>query len=200
LQRCRHKRVSENVESFVQICARVLRSDACTETDPILRHGWIIHRRNPQTTPSQFMPKPIHALTIGDDDGHHVRCRFSGVEPQASKLRMEVIGILPKLHTQFRLAGAKLQRLENGRDHHWRQRTRVNIRMRVEPQVLQRLFRTGDEASQRAERLRESSIQQRDTVFDAKLLGCPATVFAARQHRVSFINKHARPVRLRHSN
>src|SRR5260370_31547146 len=72
--------------------------------------------------------------------------------------------------------------------------------MRVEPQILQRLFRTRDETSQCAKSFGERSIKQRDTVFDAKLLGCSATMFAACQHRVSFINKHARPVRLRHSN
>src|SRR5207249_4033650 len=150
---------------------------ARTEANPALRHSRIIHWCNPKTTPPQFVTEPIHALTIGDDDGHHVSCRFSGVEAQASKLRMEVIGILPKLRTQFRLGGAEFERLENGRDHHRRQRTRVDIRMRVEPQILQCLFRTGDEASQRAKSLRESSIKQRDAVFDAKLLGCPATVF-----------------------
>src|SRR5438552_18817283 len=159
LKQRRNECVCEDIECFVQVRARMHGGHARTEANPALRHSRIIHWCNPKTTPPQFMTEPIHALTIGDDDGHHVSCRFSGVEPQASKLRMEVIGVLPKSCTQFRLGGAEFERLENGRNHHWRQRTRVNIRMRVEPQILQRLFRTGDEASQRAESLRESSIK-----------------------------------------
>src|SRR5437016_9630931 len=78
------------------------------------------------------MPNPVHALAISYDDWHYVRCRCSGVETQAFKLRLEIIGVFPKLGTQFRLTGAELQRLENGRDHHGRKRTGVNIRVRVE--------------------------------------------------------------------
>src|SRR5437870_2028899 len=85
---------------------------ARTEANPALRHSRVIHWCNPKTTPPQFVTEPIHTLTIGDDDGHHVRCRFSGVESQASKLRMEVIGVFPKLRTQLRLCGAELERLK----------------------------------------------------------------------------------------
>src|SRR5207244_9697849 len=148
----------------------MLGGHAGTETDSILRHSRIIHRRNPKTAPPKFMPKPIHPLSITNDDRHHIGCRCSAIESKASKLRVKVIGVFPKLRTQFRLTGAELQRLQNGRDHYRRQCTGVNIRMRIETQVLQRLFRARNKTSQRAERLGERSIKDREPIFYAKLL------------------------------
>src|SRR5437870_10547918 len=172
---------------------------AGTETDSILRHSRIIHRRNPKTTPPKFMPKPIHPLSIADDDRHHIGCRCSAIESKASKLRVELISVFPKLRTQFRLTGAELQRLQNGRDHYWRQCTGVNIRMRIETQVLQRLFRARHKTSQRAERFRERSIKERDAIFYAKPLSRSTAMLAACQHGVRFVNENARTMRLRYS-
>src|SRR5438552_5918882 len=136
----RNQRIRENVQGFVQIRTCMLGGHARAETDSILWYGRIIHRGNPWTASAKFMPNPVHALAISYDDWHYVRCRCSGVETQAFKLRLEIIGVFPKLGTQFRLTGAELQRLENGRDHHGRKRTGVNIRVRVEAQILQRLL------------------------------------------------------------
>src|SRR5207249_7917457 len=105
------------------------------------------------------------------------------------KLRVKVIGVFPKLRTQFRLTGAELQRLQNGRDHYRRQCTGVNIRMRIETQVLQRLFRARNKTSQRAERLGERSIKERDAIFYAKLLSRSTAMLAACQHGVRFVNE-----------
>src|SRR6266702_1537567 len=160
----------------------MLGGHAGTETDSILRHSRIIHRSNPKTAPAKFMPQPIHAPSITDDNGHHIRCRCSSVEAEALKLRVKVIGVFPKLRAQFRLTGAELERFQNGRDHHWRQRTGVNIRMRIETQVLQRLFRARNKTSQRAERLGERSIKERDAIFYAKLLSRSTAMLAACQH------------------
>src|SRR5437667_12797414 len=170
---------------------------AGTETDSILRHSRIIHRRNPKTTPPKFMPKPIHPLSIADDDRHHIGCRCSAIESKASKLRVEVIGVFPKLRAQFRLTGAELERLQNGRNHHRRQRTGVNIRMRIETQVLQRLFRARNKTSQRAERLGERSIKERDAIFYAKLLSRSTAMLAACQHGVRFVTETTGAMRLR---
>ena len=69
------------------------------------------------------MSKAIHAFSIAYYDRHHVRRRCSRVDPETLKLRMEVIGVLPKLGAQFRLSRAEFQRFENGRNHYGRQRT-----------------------------------------------------------------------------
>src|SRR6266571_2424753 len=177
----------------------MLGGHAGTETDSILRHSRIIHRSNPKTAPAKFMPQPIHAPSITDDNGHHIRCRCSSVEAEALKLRVKVIGVFPKLRAEFRLTGAELERFQNGRDHHWRKRTGVNIRMRVETQILQCLLRARDKAAQRAECFGERSINERDAIFHAEVLGCSSTMFAAAQHGVRFINENARAMRLRDS-
>src|SRR4029077_3991085 len=175
----RDQRVCENIESFVKIGPRVLGGHAGTETNPILRDGGIIDRRHPKTAPPQFMPQPIHALAIADDDRHHVRGRRSAVESQALKLRMEIIGVLPKLGAKFRLTRAELQCLENCRDHHRRQSAGINVRMCIETQILQSLFRPRDEASQRAESFRERPVNEWDAFFYAKLLSRATTMLAA---------------------
>src|SRR6266446_9864987 len=101
----------------------MLGGHAGTETDSILRYGRIIHRCDPKTAPPKFVSEPIHAFSITDDNGHHVGCRCSGIETEPLELCVEVIGVFPKLRTQFWLTGAELQRLQNGRDHYRRQRT-----------------------------------------------------------------------------
>src|ERR1700758_4732218 len=105
-----------------------------TKTNSVLRDSRVIYRRNPEAAPPKFMPQPIHASAITNDDRHHISRRRSGVEAEALKLRVKVIGIFPKLHTQLRLTCADLEGLQNGRNHHRRQRTGVNIGMRVETQ------------------------------------------------------------------
>src|SRR5882724_1005198 len=197
--RSRNQRVCENIQGFVEIRSCMLGRHARAKTDSMLRYGRIIHRRNPKTASPKFMPSPIHALSIPDDDWHHICCRRAGVQSEISELRVEIIGVLPKLLAQFRLTGAELQRFENRRDHHWWQRTRVNVRMRVETQVLQCLLRTCNKAAQRAERFRECPINEWDALFYAKMLSRSTTMLSACQHRVRFINKNARIVRLCHS-
>src|SRR5438045_9686742 len=95
----------------------------------------------------------IHSIAITDDNMHHISSRCSSVEAEALKLRVKVIGVFPKLCAQFGLTGAELERLQKGRDHHWRQRTGVNIRMRVETQISQCLLRSRDKPAKRAERV-----------------------------------------------
>src|SRR5438105_13521490 len=68
--------------------------------------------------------------------------------------------------------------------------------MRIKAQILQRFLRTRDESSQRAEGLGECAVNKRNAVFHAKFLSRAATMFAACQHRVGFINKNAGAVRL----
>src|SRR5438132_9362666 len=128
---------------------------ASPEANSILRYGRVIHRRDPETASPQFMTNPIHPLPIADNNRHYVSCRCPGVDPEIAKLRVEVVSVFPKLHTQFWLARAELERFENCRDHNGRQRARVNVRMCVKTQILQRFFRTGDESSQGTKRLGE---------------------------------------------
>src|SRR5437868_1124103 len=112
---------------------------------------------------------------------------------------MEVIGVLPKLLTQFWLTGAEFQRFEDGRNYHRRQCTRINVRMRVKAQILQRLSRTGNKTSERAERFRERAVNKRDLLFYPELLSRSTAIVTARKHRVGFVNENARVVRLCHS-
>src|SRR5262249_13487340 len=152
LQQRRNERVLENVQRFVQVCARMFCCDARAETDPILRDSWIIHRRDPETAAPKFVPEPIHELAIANDDRHHVSYRCLRVESNLVELSMEVIGVLPKFGAQFRLSRPELERFENRGDHDGRQRARVYVRMRVKAQILQRLPGTGDETAQCSER------------------------------------------------
>src|SRR5689334_17575500 len=91
-------------------------SHAGAETYTTLKHGRIIHRRDPEATTAQLVAHTIPALAIADDDRHHICCGGTGIEAQALKLRVEIIGVLPKTRAEFRLTRAKLKRLENGRD------------------------------------------------------------------------------------
>src|ERR1043166_6747668 len=170
---------------------------ARAETDSILRHSRIIHRRNPKTASPKFMPKAIHALSVTDDDRHHIGCRCSAIESKDSKLRVKVIGVFPKLRAQFRLAGAEFERFENCCNHHGRQRTRINIWMGIEPQVLQRLLRARDKTSQRAEGFGKRPVNERDAIFYAKLLSRSTAMLAAGQHGMRFVNENARTMGLR---
>src|SRR5215831_554808 len=72
--------------------------------------------------------------------------------------------------------------------------------MRVETQILQCLLRARDKAAQRAERFGERSVDKRDTIFHAEVLGCSSTIFAAAQYGVRFVNENAGVMRLRDSN
>src|SRR6266700_6272214 len=72
--------------------------------------------------------------------------------------------------------------------------------MRIETQILQRLFRTSDKSSQRSESLRERPVDERNSVFYAEFLSRAATMFATGQRGVSFVNKNAGAVRFRHVN
>src|ERR1043166_2009615 len=175
----------------------MLGGHARTKTDSILRHSRVIHRRNPKTAPAKFMPQLIHATAIADDDGHDISCGCSGVEAQALKLRVKVMGIFPELHAQFWLTGAELERLQGRRDPPWRQRAGVNIRMRVETQILQRLLRARDKATQRPERFGERSIHEWNAIFHATVLSRPSAAFAAAKHGVRFINENTGTVRFR---
>src|SRR5262249_11068068 len=97
------------------------------------------------------MGEPVHAFSIADYNRHHIRIGIARINAEAVKLLAKVIRIFPKPLSQFRSCGSELERLGNSRDHHRGQRARVNIRMRIETQVLQSLARAGDESSERAE-------------------------------------------------
>src|SRR5947209_5081221 len=113
LQRCWNKCVRENVERLVQIRAGMFGRHACPEANSILRHRRIIHRRDPEAASPQLMTEPIHPFAIADDNRHHVGCRLPGINSETAKLRMKIIGVLPKLRTQVWLTCAKLKRFEN---------------------------------------------------------------------------------------
>ena len=68
--------------------------------------------------------------------------------PRPLELRVEIIGVFPKLRAEFRLADADLERLAKfGRDHDGGQRAGIDVGMRVEAQILQRLAATRDETA-----------------------------------------------------
>ena len=69
--------------------------------------------------------------------------------------------------------------------------------MRIETQILQRLPGAGDKSAERAEGFRESSVSQADAILDSKLFRRAATVLAAGEDGMRFIDEDARPVRLR---
>jgi hypothetical protein len=85
---------------------------------------------------------------------------------------------------------------QNGR----RQRTGVNVWMRIKAQILQRLLRTGNEASQRAESFGKCAINERNPVLHLKFLSRATTMFATSQHRVGLVNKNARAMGFRDVN
>src|ERR1041385_9351813 len=99
------------------------------------------------------MAEPVHPFPIANNDWHHIRVGISGIDAESLKLLAEIIRIFPKPPSQFRTCGSELQRFGDSCDHHCGQGARVNIRMRVAAQVLQRLARAGNESSERAERL-----------------------------------------------
>src|SRR6266566_8195707 len=138
------------------------------------------------------MTEPIHPLAIANDDRHDVCCRCSGIKPETAKLRVEVIGVLPKFSAQFWLARAELKGFENCRDHNRRQRTGVNVWMRIKAQILQRLLRTCDKSSQSAKGFRKCAINERNPVLHVKFLSRATTMFATSQHGVGLVNKNAR--------
>src|SRR6266576_2997160 len=109
---------------------------------------------------------------------------------------VKIIGILPKDLSQCRsVADRNLQRFEETSDDNRRQRARINIRVRVKPQVLERLLRSGDKSAKRAERLRKGAVDERDAVLHFELFSGAATVFATAEDRVRFVNKTACAVR-----
>src|SRR5215216_2886400 len=71
--------------------------------------------------------------------------------------------------------------------------------MRVEAQILQRLSGTGNEASERAERLRERAVNKRDALFHGELLSRSTAMLATCQHRVCLINENAGVMRFCYS-
>src|SRR5207245_11708911 len=85
-------------------------SQTSTKTIPMMGASRIMNGSNPQTTAPQFMPQPIHALPITNDNRHHVCRRSPSIQSETTKLRVEVIGVFPKLGPQFRLLRAELQR------------------------------------------------------------------------------------------
>src|SRR5436309_8284103 len=66
-------------------------SHTSTKTYPMLRHSRIINGSNPQTTASQFMSQPIHALPITNDNRHLV-CRLLLEKKKIERLLQVVLG------------------------------------------------------------------------------------------------------------
>ena len=69
--------------------------------------------------------------------------------------------------------------------------------MRVETQILQCLLRARDKAAQRAERFGERSIDERNAIFHAEVLGRSSTMFAAAEHGMRFVNENTGTMRFR---
>src|SRR6266478_8206971 len=92
--------------------------------------------------------------------------------------------------------GSQSPTLEETSDDNWRQRARINIRVRVKPQVLERLLRSGDKSAKRAERLRKGAVDERDAVLHFELFSGAATVFATAENRVRFVNENTCAMRL----
>src|SRR6266446_2287398 len=110
---------------------------------------------------------------------------------------VKIIGVFPKDLSQCRsLADRNLQRFEETSDDNWRQRARVNIGVRVKPQVLERLLRSGDKSAKRAERLRKGAVDERDAVLHFELFSGAATVFATAENRMRFVNENTCAMRL----
>src|SRR5205814_5067745 len=98
----------------------------------------------------QIMTQPIHSLTIADHDRHDVSCRSSGIHPELAQFFMEIMRVFPKPRPQFRLSFSNLERFENCGYDNRRQRARVNIGVRVKPEVTQCFLRPGNTSAERA--------------------------------------------------
>ena len=100
------------------------------------------------------MTEAIHSLPIADHDRHDVSCRCSGVEAELAQFFVKVIGVFPQdLPQSGSLANGNLRRFEETGDDDRRQRTRINVRMRIKSQILQGLFRAGHKTAERSESL-----------------------------------------------
>src|SRR4030095_7745566 len=110
------------------------------------------------------MPQPIHAFAFADDDGHDVGCRAAAIDAEAAESRMKVIGVFPKLPTEFRLAHADFKRCERRRDAEGPQRKKTKIGVLKKAQLFERLTRSRHKSSQRAERFRKRSVNKRNAI------------------------------------
>src|SRR6476646_4293955 len=117
----RHERVLENVERFIQVRTGMERRDTGTKANPILRNRWIIHRSDPEPAAAQFMTEAVHSLAVTDHKRHHVSSRVPSIDAEPPELLVEIIGILPQLPAQSRLARSDFEGFQNGgHDHGWK--------------------------------------------------------------------------------
>src|SRR4051794_38242313 len=143
----RLERLLENIQGFVQVGTRMLRGHAGAKTNLVLRHCRIINRGNPEPASPEFMSHPIHAFAIPDDDRHHVGRRSARIQAELPQLLMEIIRVLPEPGAQLRFANADLERFQNRRDHDRWQGTRVNVWVRVKPEILKSFSRPRDKTA-----------------------------------------------------
>ncbi len=160
----------------------------------MLRHRRIIDRRDPEPAGAQFVAEAIHPFAIADHERHHVGGGVAGVDPEAAQLPVKIIGVFPEPRAQLRLSLRDFERLQNRRDHDRRQRAGIDIRMRVEAQVLQRLARARDEAAERAEGFREGPVSQPDAIFDPEFFRRPTAMLTAGEGGMRLVDEDARAV------
>ena len=186
------------MKRLVKIGAGVIRRHASAEADAILRHRRVIDRRHPEPASPQLVAESIHAAAIADDERHDVRRRRAGFDAELVHARAKIRGVFPKPRPQFRFARRNFEAFQNRGHHRWRQRARVDIGVRIEAQVIHRLLRAGDETTERAERFRKRPVNQRDPMLRVEMLGRAASIRAARQHGVSFVDHDRGIVFFRH--
>ena len=72
LQKLRDERVGQDIERFVQVGPSVVRRHTGAEANAVVRHGWIIDRRDEETAAPQLMTETVHATAISNDERHDV--------------------------------------------------------------------------------------------------------------------------------
>src|SRR3977135_312437 len=115
----------------------MVRCDAGTETDPVLRHRRIINRRDPKAPLAKFVSQSIHALAIPNHQWHDVSFRRSSIDAKLGQLLVKVIRICPEPCAQLWAAGAQFERLQDGGDDDRWERAGVDVGMRVKAEVVE---------------------------------------------------------------
>ena len=94
----------------------------------------------------------------------------------------KIIGVFPEPRSSLRLARRDLDRFQNCPDHDRRKRAGVDVGMRVEAKIIERLGTARDKSAQRAECFRERAVDERNAILDSENFGGAAAILAARQH------------------
>src|SRR5215510_1603417 len=95
--------VLDDVERFVEVFAGMHRRDRGSETNLILRHDWIIDRRQEQPAAPHLTAQVEEQLAIGSNhDRHDESVGWTGVDTDLIELRSQILPIGPKLLAQGR--------------------------------------------------------------------------------------------------